>query len=206
MIRKSAEIFLTLFFATGILLFSVFRNASIKYAFEGPDTTPSPKPTINIDYELPYDGEITPDSPLWPLKATRDRIWLIASLGSSKKSELNLLLANKRLASSKTLFEKDKANLGYSTFTKAEKYLQEAYRLEEVGRAKGENTDKALFQISLASLKHVQVGEEVLLIAPDDAKPNIIKTLEYPKNIYKDSKSILVGKGITPPENPFSWE
>lgn len=204
--RNFAGIFLTVLFSTGILVFSVFRSASIKYVFAGPETEPTPKTSIEVIYDLPYEGGIGPDSPFWPLKAGRDKLWLLATPHASKKSELQLLFADKRLKASLSLFRKDKASLGYSTLTKAEKYLQEAYLFAEEARSKGENTDKLLSRISLASLKHIQIGQEILDLAPDDAKPNIIKTLDYPKNIYKDSKNVLVGRGITPPENPFSWE
>ena len=204
MLRKTVGFFLVLVLASAILIVSLFRNASIKYAFTGPESpTPAPVSKATIDYELSYPGAVLPDHPLWPLKVLRDKLWLTFSGSTISKAEMNLLLADKRLVSAKKLFEKDKAELGYSTLTKAEKYLEQASLLEKTARDKGVDTSEFQDKLSLASLKHVEVSEEILAIAPEDAKPHIIQGLKYPQNVYNGTRSLILSGGRVPPENPF---
>lgn len=198
----------TFLFAFVVLAVSVLRSSKINYVFSA---TPSPLPggaeeEIKIDYVLPYPGKILPDSPLWFLKVLRDKVWLTVTLNSSRKAELMLLMADKRLLSAKALFEKDKAGLAYSTLTKAEKYLEKAAGQEEKNRKGGADTKEFLDRLAKASLKHRQVIKEILAIAPEDARPGIITTENYAKNVYKNSRDALQSLGITPPKNPFNGE
>lgn len=196
----------TLIFALGILFTSVVRTASVKYVFSQEATeqeVSSPEEKIEIDYVLPYPGRISPDHPLWLVKAIRDRLWLLLTTNSSRKAELKLLFADKRLVMSKDLFEKDKPGIAFSTLTKAEKYLEEACDLEEKNRQKGIDTSEFLTTLTKASLKHRQMIDEILKIAPEDAKPGIIRTQDYPKNVYSKTRNALQEKGLPIVENPF---
>lgn len=212
MLRKLTLVFAVLLFAVGILFTSVLRTAAVKYEFaESPQTVYVDGASvlgdeeINIDYFLAYPGKVLPDSPFWPLKALRDRIWLWLTTNSSRKAELNLLFADKRISMSKILFERGKPEIGYSTLTKAEKYLEEAGFSEMENRKKGVDTSEFLERLAKASLKHAEVIDEILEIAPEDARPNIITTKEYPKKVYEDARNALLEKGMEPPENPFDW-
>src|SRR3989344_251429 len=175
-----------LIIAFGILLVSILRTAS-------------------VNYDLPYQGRIMPDSPLWPLKALRDKIWLFITTNSSRRAELDLLFADKRLASAKILFEKDKPELAFTTLSKAEKYLEEAMLQENENRKKGMDTSQFLERLARASLKHFEVMEGIMTIAPEDAKPKIVEAQSYAKKVFESSRDALNEKGITPPENPFAW-
>src|SRR5690242_4265879 len=89
--------------ASLILIISIFRLAEVKYVFS---QSPSPAPTTNqkpisVDYDLPYPGSVTPDNILWPMKALRDKVWLSLTINPSKKADLELLIADKRLAGAK---------------------------------------------------------------------------------------------------------
>ena len=102
MLRKLSLVFAVLLFAVGILFTSVLRTAAVKYEFsESPLTSLVDASSvlgeeeINIDYYLAYPGKVLPDSPFWPLKALRDRIWLWITTNSSRKAELKLLFADK---------------------------------------------------------------------------------------------------------------
>lgn len=212
MLRRIGVILSTLILAFGILSFSVFRTASVKYSFsQSPDTIQNQGPSVlgesvEIDYYFPFPGRILPDSPLWPLKALRDKIWLLLTTNTSRKAELRLLFADKRIVSSKILFERDKAGVGFSTLTKAEKYLEEASNLEAENRQKGLDTSEFLTTLTKAALKHRQVIGEILRIAPEDAKPGIVKTQDYSKEVYKSARDALQEKGLSVPENPFNGE
>lgn len=194
--------------AFGILLVSILRTAAVKYDFTGESTLDVQilgDSNVRIDYDLPYQGRIVPDSPLWPLKALRDKIWLFVTSNSSRKAELSLLFADKRLASAKILFQNDKPEIAFTTLSKAEKYLEESLLQENKNRKKGMNTSDFLKRLALASLKHYEVMDEIVLIAPEDAKPKIIETQSYARKVYESSRDALNEKGITPPESPFNW-
>ena len=73
-------------------------------------------------------------------------------------------------------------------------------------RKKGADTKAFLTQLANASLKHREVINEILMIAPEDAKPEIIKTENYSRDVYKNSRNILYSLGMPAPENPFNGD
>src|SRR3989344_1242208 len=173
-----------------ILLISIFRTASVKYDFANTpfvkDESVLGSSDVNIDYLLPFPGKVLPDSSFWPLKALRDKLWMFITTNPTRKVELKILFADKRLVTSKILFEKAKAELAYSVLTKGEKYLEEAKKDEFTNRQKGVETSELLQQLALSSLKHLEVLDEILEVAPEDAKPKIIELKEYPWKVYED--------------------
>lgn len=198
----------TLLVAFTILFASILRTASVKYEIVAPLSESSSKDPENaekIDYFLAYPGSVLPDNPFWPLKALRDKIWLLVTTNSLRQAEIKLLLADKRIGSASLLFNKGKASLGLSTLTKGEKYLEEASILEEEVRKKGEDTSEFLLTLSKASLKHYEVTQEILETAPEDLRPTIVQTQEYSKKSFERARNGLLGKGKAPPQNPFSW-
>jgi len=206
MFKRIVLVLSTFFLAFSILSISVLRSAAVPCVFS---VSPSPTPgTIQgqgdkIDYELAYPGGILPDHPLWFLKALRDRLWYLSTFNSSRKAELLLLFADKRLASSEILFARNKPEIAFSTLSKAEKYLEQAQKIEEENRKKGLKTDDFLLKLANASLKHREEIEKIIVIAPDDAKPEIIKLEDYAINTYKQSRDALNSLGIPAPKSPF---
>ncbi|HET7099447.1 MAG TPA: DUF5667 domain-containing protein [Patescibacteria group bacterium] len=202
-------LFGTLVFALAFVILSVslMRTSSISYALA--TTIPSPTPsdlsikTPEIDYDIPYEGRILPDNPLWTIKAVRDRVWYIFSFNPLKKAELALLFSDKRLLAAKALFESKKPDIALSTLTKGEKYLQIAVDEEVKARNKGIDTTSFLKKLAMSSLKHRQLIEDVLKFVPEDGKPEVIKFEEYSKNAYKSSRDVLNSKGEQAPINPF---
>lgn len=102
----------------------------------------------NVDYYLPYPG-ILPDHPLYWLKMVRDRIGLIITTNPQVKAEKLLLYADKRLGAAWALIDGNKLNLGVSTLSKAEKYLEQAVALTTGEEAKN--------RLGKAVLKHEEV-------------------------------------------------
>ncbi len=103
----------------------------------------------------------------------------------------------------KKLYEQGEFNESLAVFDKSEQYLHKALEyLRGQDRLNASDTE-VLRQISLASLKHREVLEELLAVAPDEARAVIIKTLNTPKNIYKDTRVMLEQVGETAPSNPF---
>ncbi|MBI3443501.1 hypothetical protein HY008_02435 [Candidatus Woesebacteria bacterium] len=189
-------------FATGVLITSIIQTSSIKYNFPPTQVAAyheemeKPEKKIEVDYFLAYPGRIHPDSPLWRLKALRDRIWLLITFDKNKKAELKLLFADKRLGLANILFENGKPEIGLSTLTKGEKYLEEAFDL-------GRENSEFIVKLAKASLKHREVIEKLLAIAPEEARPEIVKTLNYPKSVYDKTRNKLMEFGKPVPENPF---
>lgn len=210
MFRRIFVVLLVIFLASGILFTSIARTAQIRYSFHSPVSDIKGEvlgESVTIDYRLPYPGRVLPDHFLWPVKVLRDKLWLLVSPAPERKAELNLLFADKRIVSAKMLFERNKPELAYSTLTKAEKYLERACDLEKKAREKGVDTTNFLDIIAKASLKHRKVTEEMLLIAPDDARPMIIKMGEqYAMRVYGRARDALLEKGKVPPENPFNGQ
>lgn len=193
--------------ALAVLLISVLRSASVSYVFASSTQANLPilgTKTIDVVYQFPYPGSILPDSPFWSLKAMRDKVWYFLSGTHLKKAELALLFSDKRLMASKILFENKKPDIALSTLSKGEKYLEIATYEEDIARKSGFDTSSFLIKLVTASLKHRQIiEEEILPIAPEDGKPEIIKIENYSKNVYKTSRDALNSSGIEPPRNPF---
>lgn len=210
MFKKVVISLAAFFFGLAILLISVFKSAAVRFEFSGASRNDNPvqvgEDYINIDYELAYPGNVLPGSALWNVKALRDKLWLFVTTSKVRKSELMLLFADKRVGAAKVLFENNNPDDGFTALTKAEKYLDAALIQEEQNRTRGVDTTEFLNRLSLASLKHYQIIEEILSIAPDDAKPLIIGVKFYPKKVYETSRNALLENGLKPPENPFNWD
>jgi hypothetical protein len=203
---KNIAIFLAAFFtASLIIIISIFRVAEIKYIFsQSPKPTPEAKYTTpSIDYKLPPKNSIEPDSPLWPLKALKDRIWLTVTINPSKKADLYLTLADQRLVCAQSLLERNKTDLAVAVLTKGEKYLEMAHNEERLAKGNGINTKDYLKKFLEATLKHREIIEKMIALAPEDAKPILIKTQNYPKNLYNEGRNNLLDEGLPVPQNPF---
>lgn len=212
MFKRFLVTFGVMFLAVGFLLISLLRTASVR--FESNSTLSNNNSLTNIlgdkttqvDYQLASPGPVLPDSPLWPLKAIRDRIWYAIVSDPGKKADLYLLFADKRLGASAILFGQGKDDIAYSTLTKAEKYLELALSKEEENRTNGVDTSEYLQRIAKASLKHYQVLQDIYSSASEKYKPQVIQEEEYPKKVFESARNTLLDKGITPPENPFDWK
>lgn len=123
-------VFISLFFATGILFASIWKASAQSVTRGGQyqvvvEPQSSPETDDQADYFLAYPG-ILPDHPLYPIKALRDQIWLFLSSGSKAKAEKQLLFADKRISAALQLMEKGKPQLATETSLKAEYYLLSA--------------------------------------------------------------------------------
>lgn len=196
--------------AFAVLAISVFRSASITYTI----ATPAPmgvavlgESITTIDYQLPFPGRILPDNPLWVFKALRDRVWFAITTNPLKKAELALLFSDKRLESGKSLLIGRKPDIALSTLAKGEKYLEIAAGQEAAARKEGMDTSAFLIKLATSALKHRQIIETDLMpITPEDAKPLLVKTEDYSKNVYKSSRDALNDKGIPAPIDPFAGD
>jgi hypothetical protein len=200
-------------FAFAILFISILQASKVPHVFT---VSPLNLSTLNfdilgtdsteIDYILPFAGAVLPDSPLWGLKAIRDRIWYLMTDSPIKKAELALLFADKRLVSGKILLENKKPDIAVSTITKGEKYLEVAMDQEEIARKEGLDTSEFLTKIAIASLKHREVLEKILPYVPEEGRPFVIKSEDYSRESFKSAKDLLNSKGLTIPNSPFDGD
>ena len=195
-------------FAFAILSISILQSTSISYSFKAQVSKSSVlgENSQNVDYQMPYEGRVLPDNPLWVLKAARDKIWFLITSSPSRKAELALLFSDKRLMSAKILFENKKPDIAISTLTKGEKYLETAVAQEKLARSKGFDTSIFLARLAVASLKHRQIIESLMYLVPEDGKPLVIRMENYSKESYLSAKDALNSKGLPVPINPFDGD
>lgn len=174
------------------LLLTVFSTSFALTPRFSPFPVPSPTPT-KVDYVLPYPG-ILPDHLLYPVKMLRDRIWELLVTEPVKKTELLLLMADKRLGAGRVLVEGGKANLGEQTLSKGEKYLERAVNQALAARQQGKDISDLLDKLDKSVRKHLEVLEEVLSKAPEAAKPGIQNALENSRKGYQKVLELKGGK------------
>ena len=195
-------------FAFAILSVSILESSAIVYPSVGPMIKGNgPKSDASeIPYQLPVAGLVLPDSPLWPLKALRDKIWYLITPSPLKKAELALLFSDKRLVSAQTLLAKGKPDIAISTLTKGEKYLEVAAAEEKIAGSQKYNTSGFLTKLATASLKHREVIEDLLPMVPEQGKPTVIAVENYSENSYKAARDVLYSKGMPTPIDPFDGD
>jgi hypothetical protein len=195
-------------FAFAILSISILQTTSISYSFKA---QPSGSLVLGeeskeVDYQMPFEGRVLPDNPLWVLKAGRDRVWFLITHSPIRRAELALLFSDKRLVSAKILFENKKPDIAISTLTKGEKYLEVAVAEEIKARSQGIDTSAYLTKLATASLKHRQMLESLMYLVPEDGKPLVIKMENYSINSFSAAREALYSKGLPVPISPFDGD
>ena len=109
----------------------------------------------NVNYELPYPG-LLPDNPLYLLRVVRDKTVGFLISDPLKKTEFDLLQANKRLNAGIFLFNKGKTSLALSTVSKAENYFTQALDQIEEAKRQGRNASEMEKNLRNALGKHQQ--------------------------------------------------
>lgn len=142
-------------FGVLVLVTSIFSVAHGSSSEVQPVDNP-PVVTQKVEYYLPYPG-ILPDSPLYKLKAARDRIVLWFTFDEQKKAEKELLYANKRIGAAVALADGGKMELAISTATKAEKYLESAVIRVNKLLAAGVDAKSLQLELEKATAKHKEI-------------------------------------------------
>lgn len=196
--------FLGLFFALLVLFVSLFESVSVKYAGSNAHAviTKNRAEGIDIVYGLPYAGAITPTSPLWPIKAARDRMKLSSLTTPVDKSNYMLLLSDKRLALASHLWSLDDLDASIVTFSKAEMYLRNSADII-INMNAHANYSNELLTLNQASLKHRQILEQILAESSDDTRPRVIEIMNNTKYVYTTTSACLSSIGVSPQPNVF---
>lgn len=195
MTRIILAIFIFLFllsnfsFATFMKLNVAFaqEELAIKEATESSETLKKKA----VDYQLPYPG-LLPDSPLYFLKAARDRIVDFLISDPLKKADFYLLQADKRLNSGVYFFKigKSKYNLAESAISKGENYFGKA--IAKAREAKGQGMDIADISRRLldASKKHQEVLMDLEKNADSKIKGSLKSLLKRVDGFEKEAASL----------------
>ncbi|MDP3955147.1 MAG: DUF5667 domain-containing protein [bacterium] len=176
--RNFLWVSVSLFFASVILGVSVVRTTAQtqpKFKLSLATVIPSPTPAealteTKVDYSLPYPG-ILPDHFLYSLKMARDKVVLTLTFDSQKKAEMMLLFADKRLGAGRTLIEGGKVQLGVTTLSKGEKYLESAAIEAEKAKRGGKDASALIEKLGKSYLKHQETLAELETKIPNELKP-----------------------------------
>lgn len=174
---------LVIFFAFGLLLLNSQKVFSETVA------SPSPEPPLHVQYTLPYPG-ILPDNPLYILKALRDNIINFFITDPVKKSDYDLLMADKRLASARSLVDKNEYGLAITTLSKAGNYFDEAIGLAAKAKNQGEDAGPIISRLFIASEKHQEVIYQMAQKTKGQTKYELLLLENRAKN-FQDNVELL---------------
>jgi hypothetical protein len=82
---------------------------------------------IVSNYSFPYPG-ILPGSPFYFLKKVRNSCWLFLTMEPLDKAEIELMMADKDVASAIMLKGEQKDKLASSSFSEAQNFLKKSYQ------------------------------------------------------------------------------
>lgn len=181
------------FFGLVILLASIF---SARAAEAGNVITVAPSAevtSVKVDYYLPYPG-LLPDSPVYKLKMVRDWVKLTFSFGDLKKSQTELLYADKRIGAAQVLLEGGKTRLAASTASKAEKYLESSVNRTVSLTQKGQDVKSMLLTLSKATAKHIEILQEMIVKTPGEDRIVLETVLKNTNSLAEITSQALVEK------------
>lgn len=174
-----------------VLVFCFTQNVfaqNIQNALGVPNATSEAK-FINVSYELPYPG-ILPDNPLYFLKALRDNAINFFITDSVKKAEYDLLMADKRLASSVSLLNNGNYQLAITTLSKSGNYFDQAIQLAAQAKSQGLDAKNILNKLWTGSQKHQQVIYQMSQRTKGEVKYNL-ELLQVRAKGFQDTVDVV---------------
>ena len=146
--------------------------------------------TQKVEYTLPYPG-ILPDHPLYFLKRLRDTILEKLISDPIRKAEFYILQGDKRLQMGLMLIEGGKANLGESTISKGEKYLEQAItKLSSYKESGGVVAPYVVEKLEKSITKHQEVITDLITKANDTEKAGLQGSMELLRQISTSIQSL----------------
>lgn len=185
--------FICLLFSSLIFLFTVTPFNIVLSS----EITASPSSEIEeeIKYELPYPG-LLPDNPLYFLRIIRDRIVSFLISDPLKKSEFNLLQADKRLNAGIYLLnssqgDEKKISLAISTISKAENYFGEALHKAKEAQGQGMEIKEIVSRLIDSSRKHQQELSNLEKKSPQKFKDDFANQEKRAAEFQKEAESLI---------------
>lgn len=168
-----------IFLAVFIFTFSFIRESAHQVqARLGVNPTPIPLQYLltqvpsHGNYQLPHPG-LLPTNPLYPLKMIRDRAGLFLTTNPTKKSQLLLHYANKRIAAANQLIQSGLSGEALSTAIKAEIYLGQAINS---GPQVDPSFRSSFFDgLQQATLKHEEIIEKIVELSEGETHNQAIR-------------------------------
>ncbi|RJQ38391.1 hypothetical protein C4559_01195 [Candidatus Microgenomates bacterium] len=142
-------------------------------------------------YQLPYSG-LLPDSPLYFLKVIRDRIVGYMISDPLKKAEFDLLQADKRLTGGILVFSKGEEDLGITTISKGENYLEESIIKTKEAKKQGMETAGFSGKLSASIKKHKEVLKELKTKASANKRENFVIIEKKLVGLEKEVNGVLL--------------
>ncbi len=171
------------------LIFFVFIFSLFSFQNSFAQNATSSSQITHVEYELPYPG-ILPDNPLYFLKAVRDNVLGFFITDPLKKADYDLLMADKRLASSKALIDFKKYDLAITTLSKSGNYFDKAIQEAVKAKEQGKNASGILNKLFVASQKHQEVIYQMAQETKGDAKYNL-ELLQVRTKSFQDTVEVV---------------
>ena len=179
-----------LFLASSLLIFLTSFNISFAKEHTTEDSTASDS-AQKVTYELPYPG-LLPDSPIYFLRIIRDRVVDFLISDSLKKSEFDLLQADKRLNAGIYLFNKGKLPMSISTISKAENYFMEALQKIKEAKRQGMETTETTNRLINSSKKHLEVLKSLKAKSPKNFKSSFDRELQRVDKFVEEAIALIL--------------
>lgn len=167
-----------------LFVFLLFANKTFAQ-----DISTSSSNLSQVSYELPYPG-ILPNNPLYFLKAVRDNLIGFFITDSLKKSEYDLLQADKRLGSAKALLDLGNVDLSITTLSKSGNYFDQAISKAEQAKREGENANDIFGKLILSSEKQQLVIKDMIAKTNGDNMTSL-KLLEERARDFEQRTEII---------------
>lgn len=146
-----------------------------------------------VNYDLPYPG-LLPDSPFYFLRITRDRVVSFLISDSYKKSQFDLLQADKRLSAGIILSQAGKYKLADDVISKGENYLEQALEEAKSARKEGHPLGDLATNLYLSSQKHEEVLKDIISQNKGNSQRDFEQELVRAQKFQKIAKEILSQK------------
>lgn len=172
-------------FGIAVLLMSIYSVVTPAKVY------PAEPAVVKVEYYLPYPGML-PDSPLYKVKALRDYVKLALTTNAEKRIETMLLFADKRINAAVALIDGGKAELGVSTATKAEKYLERAVTLAIEQKNTGRDVKSIILKLTKATAKHVEVLEGLKEKVSGTERDGIESALKQAKTLQEKISPVVL--------------
>lgn len=150
----------------------------------------NPTLTPQGNYELPYPG-LLPDSPIYFLRAIRDKTVSFLISDPKKKAEFNLLQADKRLNAGVYLVTKNKIPLALSTISKAQNYFEQAIQKIKEAKSQGMEATEIISRLINSSKKHQEVLKSLAEKFTQNSKASFELQLERASNFEKEVRELM---------------
>jgi hypothetical protein len=174
------------------LFYSPFAYGQEVTPESSPSASPTMSPTPTPEYVLPYPG-LLPDSPLYFLKAFRDRLIGFLIADPLKKAEFNVLQADKRLTAAVELVNRENFPLAESTISKGENYFAEAIQQTKEAQSQGFDTTSIIKKMNGSLEKHEMLLAEFSQKATGTEKDGFLASLKRVK-AYQEQVATLTSK------------